>query len=69
MSTLLQDLRFSVRMLTKNPGFALLAILTLALGIGANSTIFSWINSTMLNPIPGATRTSELASVMKGEED
>jgi len=69
MSTLLQDLRFSIRMLTKNPGFALLAILTLALGIGANSTIFSWINSTMLNPIPGATRTSELASVMKGEED
>jgi predicted permease len=69
MTTLLQDLRFSMRVLTKNPGFTILTILTLALGIGANSTIFSWINSTLLNPIPGATRTSELASVMKGDED
>jgi predicted permease len=69
MGTLLQDLRFSMRVLAKNPGFTILTILTLALGIGANSTIFSWINSTLLNPIPGATRTSELASVMKGDED
>ena len=69
MRTLLQDLRFSMRVLLKSPGFTVLTILTLALGIGANSTIFSWINSTLLNPIPGATRTSELASIMKGDED
>lgn len=69
MRTLFQDLRFSIRVLLKSPGFTVLTILTLALGIGANSTIFSWINSTLLNPIPGATRTSELASVMKGDED
>jgi predicted permease len=67
MSTLLQDVRFGFRMLAKNPGFTAVVVITLALGIGANSTIFSWINSTLLDPIPGAAETSKLVAVTRGE--
>jgi putative ABC transport system permease protein len=67
MSTLIQDLRYGLRMLAKNPGFTAVAVLTLALGMGATSTIFSWIDSTLLDPIPGVTNTSNLVSVMRGE--
>ncbi len=67
MGTLIQDVRYGIRMLAKNPGFTAVVVITLALGIGANSTIFSWINSTLLDPIPGVADTSELVSVMRGE--
>jgi len=63
VTSIWHDIRYSLRVIAKAPGFALLAILTLALGIGANTTIFSWINSTLLNPVPGLTRPSEVVSL------
>jgi predicted permease len=62
MSTLIQDLKFGLRMLAKNPGFTAVAVLTLALGIGANTAIFSLIDTVMLKPLP-VLRPEELLQV------
>jgi hypothetical protein len=51
MDTFLHEVRFGIRQLRKSPVFTTAAILTLALGIAANATIFTWLNAVLLNPI------------------
>jgi macrolide transport system ATP-binding/permease protein len=63
MPTFLNDLRYGARTLVSRPGFALTAVLMLALGIGANATIFSWIDGFILRPITGAVHADRLVSV------
>src|SRR6266478_3385986 len=62
MDTTWQDLRYAVRNLVKAPAFTIAAIVSLALGIGANTTIFTLLNTLFLNPLP-VERPSELVAV------
>ncbi len=67
MTGLLQDVRFALRQLRKNPAYTIVAIGMLAVAICANGTVFSWMDGTILHPIPGARDTGSLVSVMRGQ--
>lgn len=60
---MLSDLRYAFRALRRNPGFTAIAVLTLALGIGANTTVFSWMEGLVLNPFPAVRDPSRLVTV------
>src|ERR687896_1802951 len=68
MMTLWQDLRYGLRVLLKKPGFTLIAVLTLALGIGANTAIFSVINTLILNP-PQIIEADRVAAIWRTPHD
>ncbi len=63
LDTVRQDLRFASRLFLKSPGFTATAILTLALGIGANTTIFSWVRSVLLNPLPAVASPERVVAM------
>src|SRR5882757_10107804 len=62
MNTLLRDLRYGMRTLTRNPTFAAVAVLTIGIGIGASTTIFSWMRPMLLDPLPGATQADRIVA-------
>ncbi len=66
MTGLLNDVRYALRQLRRSPWFTATAVLMLALGICATSTALSWIEGTMLRPVPGARDTGRLVSIMRG---
>ena len=63
MTNLFQDLRYAVRTFHNRPTFAAVAILTIAIGIGSNTTIFSWLRSLVLNPFPGAAEPGRIVAI------
>jgi len=63
MSSLLQDLRYTLRMMLRHPAFTMLAVFTLAVGIGANTTVFSWVDAMLLRPLSGVTAPDRLVAV------
>ena len=72
LETTLQDLRFGLRLLRRSPGFSILAILCLTLGIGANAAVFSWIEGILFRPYPAVAhqqRLLALAGTARGEVD
>lgn len=68
MGAILQDLRFAIRFLRHNQGFAAVAVLTLGLGIAANTTVFSWVDSVLLQPVPGVRNAPELVALEEIEQ-
>ena len=69
METLLKDLRYGIRSLVKHRAFTAIAVITLALGIGANTAIFSLVNTVLLRPLPVAQAEQIVSVALRGKSD
>ncbi len=69
LESILQDMRHSLRQLRRSPGFAAVAILTMALGIGANTAIFSLIDGALLRPLPGVANPRQIVSMYRMQQN
>ena len=69
MESLLRDLRHGVRALRQSPGFALSAVLSLGLGVGANTTVFAWMDNIVRNPFPGIPQGGALVAVNEADQE
>src|SRR5579863_5793202 len=67
MGAVWQDLRFGLRTLRRNAGFTATAALMLALGVGANTTVFCWVQTIVLHPLPGVSQPSRLMSLIQAD--
>jgi predicted permease len=63
LETVLQDIQFGLRMMSRNPGFTMVAVATLAIGIAASATVFTWIDAILLRPLPGVREANRLVTV------
>src|SRR5215510_14607166 len=69
MQSLVQDMRFAARILAKQPAFTLAIVLSIGLGIGANATVFTWMEGVVLNPYPASQEYSRLVAVNSANQD
>ncbi|HUJ30763.1 MAG TPA: ABC transporter permease [Candidatus Acidoferrum sp.] len=67
MKGVLQDLRYASRLLVKNPGFTTVAVLTLALGIGVNAVVFCWLQTIVLDPLPGISDPARVVAIVQSD--
>lgn len=63
MTSLFQDIRHALRMMARNPGFTLVVVLTLAIGIAASATVFGWVDTILLHPLPGVDRPDRVVAL------
>ena len=63
MNAVFNDIRYALRIFRNSPTFAAVAVLSITVGVGANTAVFSWLRSLLLNPLPGATQPERIVAI------